>query len=192
MTPNLMESHSAALQISNCVGWLDNLTYLDLANSRITSLPFSIWRLKNLKELLLGSSNITPLPSSIGRLENLKNIHIYNTQYLTNLQEEIVNLVSLNKLILHSSATESLPPSIRRLKNLEEPEIGDLASLNKLNHQSGSNITSLEKSRRTLSIWNIEFVEFERIESRKHTDHVATSFYRALEESRRPWSRRHR
>jgi hypothetical protein len=62
--------------ISEKIGYLKKLTYIDFSNCNIDSIPYEFVELENLKSLCISNNNITILPECILKLKNLKDLHI--------------------------------------------------------------------------------------------------------------------
>ncbi len=109
---------------------LTNLTELNLALNKLSSLPESIGNLTNLTKLDVNSNQLTSLPESIGNLTNLTELDLENNQ-LTSLPESIGNLTNLSELHLSGNQLTSLPESIGKLTNLRYlyPNANQLTSL---------------------------------------------------------------
>jgi hypothetical protein len=100
--------------------WNDGkLTYLQLDNHQLTSLPESIGNLSNLQELALYFNQLTSLPESIGNLSNLQELALWGNQ-LTSIPESIGNLSNLEYLQLGGNQLTTLPESIGNLSNLKQ------------------------------------------------------------------------
>jgi Leucine-rich repeat (LRR) protein len=99
------------------IEYATNLTWLQLSDNQLTSLPESIGNLTNLTNLFLYSNQLTSLPESIGNPTNLTWLQLYDNQ-LTSLPESIGDLTNLTDLYLDSNQLTSIPESIGDLTNL--------------------------------------------------------------------------
>ncbi len=129
------------LYLSPSIGQLSALQELDLryANTeQLRELPIEVGYLCNLTKLDLQDSGVASLPSSIGRLRNLKELNLNSTIHLRTLPEEIGDLSSLVRLSLHYSRIMSLPPSIGRLKNLQKLVLASTSRLRSLPDEIGN------------------------------------------------------
>jgi internalin A len=121
----------------------EGVTYLDLSNKNLTTLPPEIGNLINLIHLNISNNQLTTLPPEIGNLINLTHLDISNNQ-LTTLPPKIANLTKLKTLDISNNLFTAFPPEICRLANLDllvvtynqlitlPPEIGKLTSLTSL------------------------------------------------------------
>ncbi|MCP4611866.1 MAG: GTP-binding protein [Planctomycetes bacterium] len=95
----------------------DGTKELNLSYRDITSLPAEIGWLENLTILDLWGNQLSSLPAEIGNLINLKKIWL-SENILRSLPPEIGNLKNLTKLDLSTNKLSNLPPEISTLKNL--------------------------------------------------------------------------
>ena len=121
--------------MSESIGSLSNLQYLDLSYNKLSRLPESIGNLSNLQRLFLDVNKLTSLPESIGSLSNLKELYLRNNN-LTSLPESIQTLTKIKNFVLDESSYDinnlsmdchtliltdiennitNLPPSLRKL-----------------------------------------------------------------------------
>ena len=89
---------------------MTNLSNLDLANNRITTLPESFGNLTNLTDLEIDGNLLTTLPESFGNLTNLSNLFLGNSR-ITSLPESFGNLTNLYKLDLEDTEISRNPLS---------------------------------------------------------------------------------
>jgi len=93
--------------ISDSIGQLSALAYLELSNNQLKVLPESIGTLQKLERLLLDNNQISTVPESIGELTALKSLTIQENP-ITSLPESIGNLTSLEKLDLEGTKITQL------------------------------------------------------------------------------------
>ena len=134
------------------MGYLKNLTTLNIPFIKITSLPNTIGKLKNLKILDAKFCKLKKLPESIGKLENLENLNLgYNK--IEKLPKSIHKLIHLKELNLNNNNLTELPSSIGYLSSLEilevsnnnltaiPDDIGNLKKLKTLNLQNYNSVS---------------------------------------------------
>jgi len=119
-------SHTTALSLarmgltllSDSIGELIYLRYLDLSSNPLSALPDSIGDLSKLEHLDLSDVSLGTLPDFIGRLINLRYLRIRSRQ-LTKLSDLFGRLTLLHELDIHCPGLTTLPESIAQLRNLE-------------------------------------------------------------------------
>ena len=121
-----------ASYLSQEIGKLNHLTYLDLNGNRFISLPKEIGSLTNLTQLKLSYNRLTDLPKEIGGLTGLRELQL-SVNRIGMLPEEIGALTELKHLYFDNNKVKALPKSIgclTALKNLQfhYNEIVDLTS----------------------------------------------------------------
>lgn len=133
---------------------LKQLNFLEIAKTKLSTLPRELSAIENLTSLLCHSNELTSLPSELGKLVNLKNLDLSNNK-LTSLPEEFKNLKELMTINLGGNQLTSLFP----LKDLSKLAVLDLNrnKFKKLPEDLGS--ASLEN----LSQINVSFNELEEI-----------------------------
>jgi len=113
----------------------------------IVRIPLELFRLTRLKKLELANTRITSLPKDICLLSNLESLWIVNYDFvnknLTSLPEEIGKLIKLKSLHVTKAAIRTLPKQIKELKELNYLDVSEnklitlpngLSNLTKLNH----------------------------------------------------------
>ena len=99
------------------MGNLNNLTWLDLSNNQLSSLPESLGNLNNLIWLDLSNNQLSSLPKYLGNLNNLIWLYLGYNQ-LSSLSESLGNLNNLTWLYLEYNQLSSLPESLGNLTGL--------------------------------------------------------------------------
>ncbi|KAG0018752.1 Leucine-rich repeat-containing protein 63, partial [Entomortierella chlamydospora] len=100
------------------IGFLRNLTLLDLSRNSLTSLPDSIQFLTKLTDLKLSFNYIEFLPSTIGELTKLTSLCADNNR-LTKIPSQIGQLKNLAILDLDENPIRALPVEIGQLRYLK-------------------------------------------------------------------------
>lgn len=101
---------------------LPKLRYLRVLSfnaCRITKLSNSIGNLRHLRFLDLSYTAIKELPESTSTLYNLQTLMLVGCHYLTKLPTEVGNLSSLRHLCISGSGLREMPLQICELKNLQ-------------------------------------------------------------------------
>ena len=94
------------------------LTYLNIANAKLSALDEVIFDgLQNLEQLILDDNAFTALPC-LGKLKKLQNLHCANNS-LQNLPKEIGSMAALKILDVHNNNLKSLPTEIWQVATLE-------------------------------------------------------------------------
>jgi Leucine-rich repeat (LRR) protein len=130
--------------LSEGIGDLSNLEYLNLGYNNITEVPPSLGKLTNLQYLFLHSNQLTDLPDELSSLTNLTDLTISSNETLTKLPDVVTKLSSITDLDIGYCSITTLPVEIKNLQNLEElsvdhckltslpDEIGELPTLETL------------------------------------------------------------
>ena len=100
------------------------VTYFDLSDYNLTSIPYNISQLTNLRELNLINNSIASLPAGIVEMDSLRILRLHNNLF-TELPENIGNLILLEELYLSGNLLNTLPESIGNLINLQKLFITD-------------------------------------------------------------------
>ena len=126
------------------VGWLTDLTSLDLASNQLTGIPAALGRLANLENLSLSDNELTEIPAALGGLASLRFLNL-SANRLKEIPATLGRLVDLRFLNLSSNElTEILfaPGEWRGLSRLDLSSngltripafLGALADLDSLN-----------------------------------------------------------
>lgn len=93
---------------------LNGIQYLDLSQSKLTSLPPEISMLKGLVILDLGRNKITRLPSEIAELKNLVRLTLSNN-LISDVPVELSLLPQLRELYLDSNKLQKVPEGVLAL-----------------------------------------------------------------------------
>ncbi len=105
--------------ISNDIGKLINLDYLELKDNELISLPAKAFKkLKKLEVLRVNNNKLTEIPEEIGDLSVLTHLIIENNK-LHKIAKSIGNLKKLEVLQLKNNKIIALPNSIGDLESLE-------------------------------------------------------------------------
>lgn len=103
-----------------CLFALKNLNLLEIAKTKLTTLPMEMKSLHNLTSLLCHTNELTQIPVEIGLLEQLKYLDLSNNK-ITKLPDELKNLKELFTLNLSGNQLESLFPfdDLKKLSMLD-------------------------------------------------------------------------
>lgn len=101
------------------IGYLKNLSVLNVSDNLIEEIPDTITFLSKLKALNVSDNALVQLPASIGNLLKLV-IIIANNNNLQSLPKEFKNLVNLISLNVSNNPLKSLPAEIANLKSLRK------------------------------------------------------------------------
>ncbi|KAG0314887.1 hypothetical protein BGZ99_007789 [Dissophora globulifera] len=99
------------------IGYLRNLTLLDLSKNSLTTLPDSITQLTKLADLKLSYNFLESIPSTIGKLTKLTSLSLGNNR-LTQIPSQIGQLKDLAYFDLSDNPLTVLPAEIARLQYL--------------------------------------------------------------------------
>ncbi|MBD3215974.1 MAG: hypothetical protein GF311_25405, partial [Candidatus Lokiarchaeota archaeon] len=108
--------------ITESIGNLENLEYLDLRENHLKNLPESMKRLESLTTLGLGGNKFKNLPDSICNLKKLEILHLGINNFI-HFPENVTELHSLRKLYLHGNKISNIPESIENLTNLKHLDL---------------------------------------------------------------------
>ena len=123
---------------------LTHLNFLEIAKTKLSTLPKQIGQIKNLTSLLCHTNELTSIPAEIGLLTNLKNLDFSNNK-ITSLPIELSNLKELFTVNLSGNQLTELFPlndlvklsvlDISRNKMKELPALGscNLENLSEIN-----------------------------------------------------------
>ncbi|CAN1235502.1 Disease resistance protein RUN1 [Linum perenne] len=98
-------------------------------NSKLKSLPESVWNMVSDSLMISGSPLIESLPEISEPVNGLTGLLISNCGGLKSLPSNLGNIKSLKKLYLLSSGITSLPSSIQELQQLTSIDLNDCRSL---------------------------------------------------------------
>lgn len=97
---------------------LNELTHLDISNTKIVSVPDSICNLTALQVLSLNYNyKLRELPACIGNLRSLESLYLHKN-WLTSIPESICQLPSLTTLTLQDNRLTAFPACLYRLPKL--------------------------------------------------------------------------
>lgn len=153
---------------------LNCLNFLQISNTRLSSLPEDLGNLLHLKTLDLHRNSLQELPSSIGLLSELKILDLSGNELKT-LPSTLGEISSLQTLNLNCNKLTVLP-ELKRLTNLarldvSHNQLGDLPqSLYELEHlaevhASNNNITTLSSNVSKLASLKVLTLNVNSIES---------------------------
>ncbi|KAI9268808.1 hypothetical protein BY458DRAFT_511113 [Sporodiniella umbellata] len=100
------------------VGFLSQLSCLQLQNNNIQELPSELWRLTNLEELNLGHNQLKLIPKEIRFLTRLKGLFLHSNN-LESIPSEIGQLGNMTVLDLSDNQLTFLPAELLSLKLLQ-------------------------------------------------------------------------
>uniref|UniRef100_A0A0D9XV94 AAA+ ATPase domain-containing protein n=1 Tax=Leersia perrieri TaxID=77586 RepID=A0A0D9XV94_9ORYZ len=135
------------------------LHVLDLSDSLVQKIPYSVGKLIHLRLLDLDGILISCLPESIGALKNLQMLHLQRCEFLHSLPSTITRLCNLRRLGLYKSPVNQVPKGPGRLKFLNDLEgfpVGGGSEYTKM--QDGWNLKELAQlsQLRKLDLNNLE------------------------------------
>ncbi|KAI8349395.1 hypothetical protein BD560DRAFT_358576 [Blakeslea trispora] len=135
-------SGKSLIKLSSSIGYLHNLTKLNISNNQMTNLPRAIGQLKNLRSLNASNNQLEYLPDTITTLPKLKAVNFSNNKLtllpqgmshlkhliillldhnqLTQLPRELANLEALVTLNISHNPLRSIPAEISTLKSLRK------------------------------------------------------------------------
>ena len=103
-------------------GNLTELTYLNLSDNFLTSLPNEIGNLRKLHTLILYTNNFIELPPTLGNLIDLSYLDVSNNQ-ITNINTSWGKLVNLNYINLSRNQISNIPASLGNIINLHHLDL---------------------------------------------------------------------
>ena len=139
----LLAKHSGLCRLSNNIGVLKKLKYLDLSNTAISTLPYSIGELTNLEVLDLSYTKIRCLPKAFLKLSKLTGLDLGNSELVSLPEDFFVALPELTQLNLNCTRLKELSPLVYKLKRLKRIGFGN-ASTNVLSVEKLSMMPQLE------------------------------------------------
>lgn len=105
--------------IPHDIGYLVNLTFLDIGCNGLHGLPNEIFRLINLKRFFIGYNRLNILSSNIGNLTKLEVLSVRNNNFCC-LPSEVGKLVNLRDLKLYDNPFRILISEIVLLTSLKQ------------------------------------------------------------------------
>lgn len=105
--------------LSNAVGVLPLLEYLDMSQNALVQVPNNLDNLKRLQSLSLDNNRLTQLPKNIGKLSQLAYFALGFNQF-QELPPTIAQLQNLSILDIQSNQLEIFPEMLLELANLEQ------------------------------------------------------------------------
>lgn len=104
------------------IGKLQRLDYFNVESNKLRTLPDEIGNMHSLRCLLLTNNRLVELPQTIGNLKELKYLHVSGND-LAVLPDEWSGLESLQTLYVSKNKLETLPASIVSLPYLTDLDI---------------------------------------------------------------------
>ena len=148
--------------LSENLGNLSELIYLEICDTKIERIPSSIGKLKKLFFLrIYNNPNLVSLPENLGAISNLRKLFLSNN-YLASLPESIGYLSYLWEIILNNNKLMIFPESFKKLVLFEIEIRGNpLRSLSNINFEKifkyNMSIGDLtEKGKNLLKYWDDE------------------------------------
>ncbi|KAI8605245.1 hypothetical protein EDD21DRAFT_299776 [Dissophora ornata] len=117
------------------IGYMRNLTLLDLSKNSLTTLPDSIQHLTKLVDLKLSFNFLESLPSTIGGLTKLNSLSLDNNR-LNWIPTQIGQLKGLAVLDLDDNPLSVLPAEIGQLQYLRRLRLGRCPLVQEFVHSS--------------------------------------------------------
>lgn len=122
-----MKLNSNALQygLPPDLGFLDELSVLDVSNNGIESIPIELFGMGNIKTLSLASNRISgPLATEIGLVTSLVELDLSQNEISNKLPSEIGNLGALEVLDVSNNRMDgSVPLELSNLYSLKEIDL---------------------------------------------------------------------
>lgn len=115
----IFRSNNQMKSLPREIGYLKNLSVLNVSDNLIEEIPDTIAFLSKMKALNVSDNNLVQLPSAIGNLPKLV-IIIANNNSLKSLPREFKNLVNLISLNVSNNPLRWLPAEIANLKSLRK------------------------------------------------------------------------
>ena len=108
----------------NCIETLSyrNLTRLDLSNSQLKVIPYSLQYLSNLEILNLDNNELSTLPEIVTRISCLKFLSLSDNKVQA-LPDSLGDLAALETLIVSSNLLRAMPKSCENLCNLKTLDV---------------------------------------------------------------------
>ncbi|XP_060217434.1 putative disease resistance protein RGA3 isoform X2 [Lycium barbarum] len=167
-------SGSRIKKLSNSIGTLLHLRYLNLSDTLLKTLPKSICCLLNLEALILKHCNhLIELPAETRKLVNLRHLDIYGCTSLTMLPRGIGQMRSLQTLPVYivNNAAASDVSELQRLDLHGELMIKNLENLSNEIYAKNVNLKGKRHIRSLKLIWE----QVEEMETRENVERVVES-----------------
>lgn len=113
----LLVSKNRLTKITERVGMLSNLIYLNVSSNSLKILPENIKKLKKLRRLIAQDNQLKKVQGEIDNLHELVELNFQNNQ-LKSLPNGIGKLKKIEKLNLNHNDIKNLPPTISNLSSL--------------------------------------------------------------------------
>lgn len=120
-------------EIPKDIGYLTQLTDLNLYSNLLKELPKEIGNLYRLQRLNLNNNLLEKIPKELGNLSNLTDLSIRHNR-LKEIPVELSNLKKLKRLILRNNQLKELPINAEILSNLEELSVDLMVNITKINY----------------------------------------------------------
>ncbi|CAG8572439.1 15491_t:CDS:2, partial [Racocetra persica] len=147
------------------IGYMKNLTTLDVSKNRLEFIPDTIGFLYKLQELKLSNNQLTWIPSSIGSLKKLGTL-LLDDNKITELPPEIGQMKTLVHLDVRDNPLTVLPAELGRLQQLRKLRTDGCPLKTEFVHQlTHSPPTLMELAARTIVRLQVPILE-------DTTDHI--------------------
>ncbi|CAG8452198.1 4436_t:CDS:2 [Scutellospora calospora] len=147
------------------IGYMKNLTTLDVSKNRLEFIPDTIGFLYKLQELKLSSNQLSWIPSSIGSLKKLGTL-LLDENKITELPPEIGQIKTLVHLDVRDNPLTVLPAELGRLQQLRKLRTDGCQLKTEFVHQlTHSPPTLMELAARTIVRLQVPILE-------DTTDHI--------------------
>ncbi|GAU51678.1 hypothetical protein TSUD_120020 [Trifolium subterraneum] len=156
-------------ELSDTIGNLLQLRYLDLSHTEIKSLPYTICNLYNLQTLILSSCRgLTELPKHMGNLINLRHLDITDTN-IKEMPVEIARLENLQTLTVFVVGMRHVGLSIKELRKFTNLQgkltIKDLHNIIDVREAEDANLKSKEKIEKLELLWGKQSEDSQKVKA---------------------------